>query len=574
MPAPAFTNLTSGGTASAATSFTTASVAPTGDRLILVSIQAYVGAGSLEPPAPTVRGNTIGYELVAEQQIDTAGTDRATLFVFRGMGAAPATGTILLDFGTFSITKIVWSVDQSDANVAVGSNGARAIVAFAGSKSASTVTTQPTNFPQTMGAGNSGFFACGMQGTETQTPRASWTELGDVGTINSCSIETQYIAGTDTAGSSTWVTAVRAGSIVLEVSPVDSGQTITAAVDSPDTYLPDSTLLSPADDDGGGDPALGYLYQPWPTLTVGAAIDVRNDTAFGTVGLEADVTAKKVAKPAGSGTIGVEGLATAKKVAVVSAVSSLGLIATPTAKKVSKSTGLGAVGLAGNFVHADVRSVTVLALVGLEGLATAKKVSTPTLNGAVGLAGAVSAKKVARPTVPAPVGFEGFVTAAKKAAITGLGTLGLGSQHSGVTPRNITALGELGFTATLAAKKRGTPLSAGTLGLTGNAAPKKISKSTGAGILPLAGLSIVGKRQPVTGRSILGLQAEWLRTPPVIDVNGRVVVTQTVVSTVDAGGPVGLAAVTQTSESLVSAASLAGGSTRIDPTEDGRAEVG
>jgi hypothetical protein len=282
MPAPTFTNLTSGGTATGATSFTTASVAPTGNRLLLVSIHAYIGSGSIEPPAPTVGGNGIRYELIREQQIDTAGTDRATLFVYRGMTASPATGTILLDFGTVTITKIVWSVDQSDANVATGNNGAQAILTSAGSESVSTVTTQPTNFPQTMGAGNSGFFACGMQSTETQTPRASWTELGDVGTINSVCIETQYIAGTDTAGSSSWVTAARAGSIVIEVTPVDSGSVITAATDSPDTYLPDATLLDPATDDGGGDPALGFLYQPSPTQVLDAVGGATNYTQTST----------------------------------------------------------------------------------------------------------------------------------------------------------------------------------------------------------------------------------------------------------------------------------------------------
>src|SRR6266496_5857564 len=132
-----------------------------------------VGAGgSIEPPAPKVSGNGISYELIREQQVDTAGTDRATLFVYRGMSAAPAAGTILIDFGAVTINNCAWSVDQSDTNVPAGNNGANAVVASAGSKSASTVTTEPTNFPQTMGAGNSGFFACGTQVIEAQTPRA------------------------------------------------------------------------------------------------------------------------------------------------------------------------------------------------------------------------------------------------------------------------------------------------------------------------------------------------------------------------------------------------------------------
>lgn len=63
--------------------------------------------------------------------------------------------------------------------------------------------------------------------------------------------------------------------------------------------------------------------------------------------------------------------------------------------------------------------------------------------------------------------------------------------------------------------------------------------------------------------------------PPVFDVNGRVVVTQTVTSGVDvASAPGSQAGVDQTSASFVSGSSAAGGTTSVDPTSDGRAEVG
>jgi len=61
--------------------------------------------------------------------------------------------------------------------------------------------------------------------------------------------------------------------------------------------------------------------------------------------------------------------------------------------------------------------------------------------------------------------------------------------------------------------------------------------------------------------------------PPITDANGRVVVIQTVTSTVDAGGTSGLAGVDQATSSTV-AASPDGGATRVDPSSDGRAEVG
>jgi len=241
--------------------------------------------------------------------------------------------------------------------------------------------------------------------------------------------------------------------------------------------------------------------------------DIRNDTALGTVGLEADVTAKKVAVVTAISSLGLTATPVAKKVSKSTGVGTAGLASTVTAKKVSTPAALGAMGLSSNLTHADVRSVTVSAPLGLTATSTAKKVGRPTVSGPIGLAGTSTAKKVSRPVLSAPVGLAGIVTAQKKVIATGLGTLGLGSQHSGVTPRNVVALGGLGLTSTLAAKKRATPISAGVLGLTGSALPKKTSKSTGIGAVGLEPLATTGKKQAITGRSPLGLVAWWDHPP-------------------------------------------------------------
>lgn len=217
MPAPTFTNLTGSG-ASSATSFATASISPTGSRLILVSIHAYISTGSAQPAQPTVTGNGITYELVRAQNVDAAGTDRATLFTFRGMAASPSAGAITIDFGAVTMTRCQWSVDQSDANVDTsGTNGSGAVVQTTGVTTASGATSGSVNYPVAMTAGNSGFSAWGHQVQEAKTPRASWTELADVTVVTLASVETQYIAATDTAGSASWTTGSRAGGVIVEV---------------------------------------------------------------------------------------------------------------------------------------------------------------------------------------------------------------------------------------------------------------------------------------------------------------------------------------------------------------------
>lgn len=225
MPAPTFTNLTGSG-GSGATSFATASVSPTGNRLILVTVHAYISTGAAQPAQPTVTGNGITYELVRAQDVDAAGTDRATLFTFRGMAASPSAGAISIDFGAVTMTRCQWSVDQSDANVdTTGTNGSGAVVQTTGVTTASGATSGSVNYPVAMTAGNSGFSAWGHQVQEAKTPRASWTELADVTTVTLASVETQYIAGTDTAGSATWATGSRAGGLIVEVKAGASGTT-------------------------------------------------------------------------------------------------------------------------------------------------------------------------------------------------------------------------------------------------------------------------------------------------------------------------------------------------------------
>jgi hypothetical protein len=214
---PTFTNLTAGGGASA-TSFNTASVSPAGNQLILVSVHLFLSTGSAQPAEPTVTGNGITYAVVATTDVDNAGTDRGTMWVFRGMAASPSSGAITIDCGGVSTTRCVWSVDQSSNDVDTsGANGSGAIVQATGLIAAGAGTSHSVNYGAGMTAGNAGFSAWAHQAQEAKTPRGGWSELGDAFPNTLASMETQYINGTDTAGSASWATSVRSGGIVVEV---------------------------------------------------------------------------------------------------------------------------------------------------------------------------------------------------------------------------------------------------------------------------------------------------------------------------------------------------------------------
>jgi hypothetical protein len=213
---PTITNLTSGA-GSALTSFPTASVAPTGNRLILVSVHAYISTGSVQPSTPTVTGNGITYALVKAQDVDNAGTDRATEWVFRGLAASPSSGAITISFGAVTMTRCAWSVDQSDSDIDLsGSNGYGAIAQSVGATSAG-ATSLSVNYSPSMRSDSAGYSVWGHQTQEVMTPRASWTELSDVTSVTLATMETQWFSGTDTAASAAWATSGRAGGIALEI---------------------------------------------------------------------------------------------------------------------------------------------------------------------------------------------------------------------------------------------------------------------------------------------------------------------------------------------------------------------
>lgn len=218
----AVANLTSNA-GSAATSFATASVAPTGNRLILVSVHAYISTGSVQPSTPTVTGNGITYTLVRAQDVDTSGTDRATEWLFCGLATSPSSGAITISFGAVTMTRCAWSVDQTDADIDLSSgigtsktNGQAAIAQVVGATSAGS-TSLSVNYSPSMRSDSAGYSCWGHQTQEVKTPRASWTELSDVTSVSLATMEAQWFSGTDTAASASWVTSGRAGGIAIEI---------------------------------------------------------------------------------------------------------------------------------------------------------------------------------------------------------------------------------------------------------------------------------------------------------------------------------------------------------------------
>src|SRR3990167_11448563 len=120
------TNLTAGGSNTAATSYTTASITPSANALILASVES--NADPDAPNTPTLTGNGLTWVEVVTR-LD--GTARMTLF--RAMGSAPSAGAITIDFaGQSQANGSTWIVTEFSGADTSGTNGSAAVIQGAG----------------------------------------------------------------------------------------------------------------------------------------------------------------------------------------------------------------------------------------------------------------------------------------------------------------------------------------------------------------------------------------------------------------------------------------------------------
>lgn len=115
-------NLTRGNSDTDASSYTTASVTPGADRLILLSVASEVSSGNVNEP--TISGNGLTWVLVRSTR--EIGSSTQQVHLFRAIGGSPSSGAITIDFGGQTQLRCSWSVDEFDGVLTTG-GGADAI---------------------------------------------------------------------------------------------------------------------------------------------------------------------------------------------------------------------------------------------------------------------------------------------------------------------------------------------------------------------------------------------------------------------------------------------------------------
>ena len=116
------TLLTNGGDETDASSYDTASIAPSANKLVLLSVFNNKAATAT---LPTVTGASMTWVQVSTQ-LSSANNLRIT--VFRGLSATPGTGALTMDYGGTTQLRSRWIVSEFGNVDTSGTNGSGAIV--------------------------------------------------------------------------------------------------------------------------------------------------------------------------------------------------------------------------------------------------------------------------------------------------------------------------------------------------------------------------------------------------------------------------------------------------------------
>lgn len=210
-------SLTSGSSATNGTSYATASVSPTGNRLIVYAVygQALTAANAASPTGVSGAGLTF------VKWVETNNTSNGqSLSLWYAMDPTPSTGAITATF-TNTQADCVWSVYEL-AGLEVGSNGANAVNTNTATAAASATSATATlaAFASTDNGAVSATIWAAAGAAATCTPDTGWSEIHDLGVAEGgagFSLETQWRADNDTTALGTWSATGSVRTVAAEI---------------------------------------------------------------------------------------------------------------------------------------------------------------------------------------------------------------------------------------------------------------------------------------------------------------------------------------------------------------------
>lgn len=206
------TNLTTSFSNADQSSYTTASISPLANALILAAVAHWSNA-TIPAPTPTLSGN--GLTWVSITTVTLVGGYRLTLF--RAMGASPSSGVVTIDFGGDVQGQIEWSIGQVTGVDTSGTHGSGAIV-----QSATNTVLPGTSLTVTLGAfghvNNGAFGAFYPNNSRTPAVGSGFALMGMAdGGGSQESLLTEWRGDNDTTVDASWPTSSNAAGLAIEI---------------------------------------------------------------------------------------------------------------------------------------------------------------------------------------------------------------------------------------------------------------------------------------------------------------------------------------------------------------------
>jgi hypothetical protein len=194
------------------TSFSTASITPTANRLVLALIYNRVWSGTAS--APTLSGNGLTWVEVAN--VNTTLPRRLTLF--RAMGGSPSTGAVTIDMGGVTHVHCIWSIVEFSGVDTGGTNGSAAVVqSQVNNANATNLTVTLGAFADVLNATYGGFSYTANEAATTGNSGA-YTQIHNVNQAeNTTSILSEYLLANDTSVDASWTTSSLTYGIAVEI---------------------------------------------------------------------------------------------------------------------------------------------------------------------------------------------------------------------------------------------------------------------------------------------------------------------------------------------------------------------
>lgn len=210
------TVLTQSTSTSNVTNYTTASVTPTANALVLLATVATRNSTTCSDNDVTgVAGNGLTWVNIDRQCFSNAGSPVQTVELWRTMGASPSGGTINFDFSATTQLNASWAVIECTGVDTGGTNGSGAIVQSA-KNLIEPGTSLTVNLAAFGSANNATLGAFGNSTNQAVTHGSGFTELAEQQNSEGQTLQVQWRNDNDTSVDASWP-SVDAGGVAIEI---------------------------------------------------------------------------------------------------------------------------------------------------------------------------------------------------------------------------------------------------------------------------------------------------------------------------------------------------------------------